>query len=66
MAEAFFSIITRQAIRRGTFRSVKALTAKIGTFIDGWNERCQPFVWTRSAGELLTKIRRKGTSRAKR
>jgi hypothetical protein len=43
MVEIFFSIITRQAIRRGTFTSVKDLIAAIETFIDGWNERCQPF-----------------------
>ena len=64
LVECFFSIITRQAIRRGTYRSVKELTAKIGAFIDGWNERCQPFVWTKSADELLAKVRRKETSQA--
>jgi transposase len=63
MVEIFFGIITRQAIRRGTFRSAKELTAKIGQFIDGWNERCQPFIWTKSADELLAKARRKETSR---
>ncbi len=41
MVEIFFAIITRQAIRRGTFTSVKDLTNAIETFIDGWNERCQ-------------------------
>jgi transposase len=53
MVEIFFGIITRQAIRRGTFTSVKDLTAKIGTFIDGWNDRCQPFTWTKTADDLL-------------
>ncbi len=52
--ENFFGIITRQAIRRGTFTSVKDLVAAIGDFIDGWNERCQPFVWTKTADEILT------------
>jgi transposase len=64
MVEVFFSIITRQAIRRGTYRSVKDLTAKIGEFIDGWNERCHPFVWTKSADELLAKVKKKETSKA--
>jgi transposase len=64
LVEVFFSIITRQAIRRGTFTSVKDLIAKIGQFIDGWNERCQPFTWTKPADELLAKIKRKETSRA--
>ena len=53
MVEIFFGIITRQAIRRGTFRSVKDLIAAIETFIDGWNERCQPFTWTKTADQLL-------------
>src|SRR5215203_5019098 len=39
MVEIFFGIITRQAIRRGTFTSVKDLIAAIETFIDGWNDR---------------------------
>jgi hypothetical protein len=42
MVEIFFGIITRQAIRHGTFTSVKDLIAAIETFIDSWNERCQP------------------------
>jgi len=55
MVEIFFGIITRQAIRRGTFTSVKDLITAIEIFIDGWNERCQPFVWTKTADEILTK-----------
>jgi len=55
MVEIFFGIITRQAIRRGTFTSVKDLIAAIETFIDGWNERCQPYTWTKSADEILAK-----------
>ena len=62
MVEIFFGIITRQAIRRGTFTSVKDLIAAIGAFIDGWNERCHPFVWTKTADEILTKANRKQTS----
>jgi transposase len=57
MVEIFFGIITRQAIRHGTFRSVKDLTAAIGAFIDAYNDRCQPFAWTKNADELLAKIR---------
>jgi transposase len=57
MVEIFFSIITRQAIRRGSFTSVRDLTAAIENFIDGWNERCQPFVWTKAAEELLPHCR---------
>jgi transposase len=62
LVEVFFGIITRQAIRRGTFTSVKDLIAAIETFIDAWNDRCQPFVWTKTADEILTKAHRKPTS----
>jgi DDE superfamily endonuclease len=54
--EIFLGIITRQAIRRGTFRSVKELTAAIGAFIDAYNDRCEPFTWTKNADELVAKI----------
>ena len=47
MVEMFFGIITRQAIRRGSFASVRDLITVIGTFIDGWNDRGQPFIWTK-------------------
>ncbi len=30
----------------------------IETYIDGWNERCQPFTWTKTADEILTKATR--------
>ncbi len=55
MVEIFFGIITRQAIRHGTFESVPDLKAAIRASIDGWNERCQPFIWTRDAETILAK-----------
>ena len=58
MVEIFFGIITRQAIRRGTFRSVKDLIGAITRFIDGWNDRCEPFVWTKTADEILASVKR--------
>ena len=57
MVEIFFGIITRQAIRRGTFRSVKELKQAIGAFIDAYNDRCQPFSWTKDADQIITKIK---------
>jgi transposase len=57
MVEIFFGIITRQAIRRGTFTSVKDFITTIGIFIDGWNDRCQPFTWTKTADELLPRCK---------
>ena len=65
LVEVFFGIITRQAIRRGTFDSVKDLVAAIGTFIDGWNDRCHPFTWTKTADEILPHATRKRDSDAR-
>jgi transposase len=59
MVEIFFGIITRQAIRRGTFTSVTDLQAAIGDFIDAYNQRAKPFTWTKTADEILSKIKRK-------
>jgi transposase len=43
LIETFFSIITRQALRRGNFPTVADLIATIGRLIDAWNDRCAPF-----------------------
>ena len=65
MVEIFFGIITRQAIRRGTFTSVKQLITAIENFIDGWNTRCTPFIWTKTADQILAKAHRKTTSNSR-
>jgi hypothetical protein len=41
---------------------VTELTAKIRAFIDGWNNRAHPFVWTKTAEQILTKANRQNTS----
>jgi transposase len=53
MVEIFFGILTRQAIRRGSFTSVKDLITAIEAFIDGWDDRCRPFTWTKTPDQLL-------------
>ncbi len=62
LVEVFFSIVERQAIRRGVFKSVKDLNTKIRAFLDGWNDHCHPFVWTKTAEEILKKANRPTTS----
>jgi transposase len=61
LVECFFSIITRQAIRRGSYTSVRQLTDTIGAFIDHWNDHPHPFAWTKDADEILGKIQRAKT-----
>ncbi len=58
LVEVWFGIIERQAIHRGTFRSVADLNAKICAFITGWNDRKHPFVWAKTADDILKKANR--------
>jgi transposase len=58
LVEIFFGIITRKAIRRGTFTSVADLIRAIRIFIDAWNQRCQPFQWTKTPEQVLAKAMR--------
>ena len=65
LVEVFFGIITRQAIRRGSFDSVAQLVTAIRAFIDGWNNRSHPFTWTKTADEILPHATRKRDSDAR-
>jgi putative transposase len=56
--EIWFNRITQQAIRRGTFRSVKELVAKIDGFVQNSNANARPFVWTATADSIFSKIQR--------
>ena len=56
--EIWFNIITQRAIRRGSFRSVKDLIANIERFVDHYNPKSKPFVWTATAESILQKIER--------
>jgi len=62
LVESWFAIIERQAIHRGSFGSVRELNTKIRAFVNGWNDRCHPFVWTKTAEQILTKANRQKTS----
>jgi putative transposase len=56
--EIWFNRITQQAIRRGTFSSVKELIGRIDQFVQNYNTTAQPFVWTATAESILAKIER--------
>ena len=61
LVECFFCVITRQAIRRGSFTSVRQLTAAIGALTDSWNDHPRPFARTKDADEILASIQRAKT-----
>ena len=55
MVEIWFGILTNQAIRRGSFDSVGHLVGAIKSFLSRWNEGAKPFVWTKTAEQILAK-----------
>jgi len=58
LVERWFAEITNKRIRRGVFRSVKELEAAIREYIEVHNENPKPFVWTRTADQILESIAR--------
>jgi transposase len=57
--ETWFGILSRQAIRRGSFESVRALVAAIERFTHAWNTGASPFTWVKTPDEILAKAVRK-------
>jgi transposase len=57
--ETWFGILTSQAIRRGSFSSVKELVLMIDAFTRQWNEGSSPFTWVKTADQILAKAVRK-------
>jgi hypothetical protein len=53
LVERFFALITDRAIRRGSFQSAVELEAAIIAYIDATNAEPKPFVWTKSADDIL-------------
>lgn len=60
--ETFFSALTRRRIRRGSFQSIVDLQAAINRYIAEHNADPKPFIWTRSADDILAKVNRLNAS----
>ena len=56
--ETWFSMLTRQQIRRGSFGSVAELMTAIERFMTSHNANPRPFVWTKTAEEILAKAKK--------
>lgn len=55
--ETWFSILSRRAVRRGSFGSVAQLRAAIDRFLQDWNRHPRPFVWVKSPAAIVAKMR---------
>jgi transposase len=58
MVEGWFALLTARQIRRGTFRSTRALEQAIRGYIAQTNQHPKPFVWTKSADDILASVQR--------
>ena len=58
LVERWFAELTNKQLRRGVHRSVRELEAAIREFIDAHHEHPKPFVWTKTADEILASIAR--------
>jgi len=58
LVERFFGLITQERIRRGVFTSLDALETAIREYLDNHNAAPNPFVWTKSADQILAKVER--------
>jgi transposase len=62
MVESWFSILTRQQVRRGSYDSVAELIAAIEQYVASWNDRTGPFTWTKTADQILAKAIKQQTT----
>jgi transposase len=58
LVERWFGELTSKKLRRGTHRSVRELNTDIRAWIDTWNENPRPYVWTKTADQILDSIAR--------
>jgi transposase len=58
LVERFFANLTEKQIRRGAHRSTDELEAAIASYIDAVNQKPRPFVWAKSADDILASVKR--------
>jgi transposase len=58
LVERWFAELTTKKLRRGTHHSVRQLNDDIRAWIETWNDTPRPFVWTKTADEILDSIAR--------
>lgn len=58
LVERWFGELTTKLLKRGQHRSVRQLNSDIRHWIDTWNENPRPYVWTKTADQILASIKR--------
>lgn len=63
---AFFALLTNEALTRGSHTSIPQLRAAIFEHVDVHNDEGKPFIWTKTADEILDKVPELGASASTR
>src|SRR5262249_21915177 len=58
LVERWFALLTEKQIRRGVHRSTRELEAAIKRYLALTNDAPNPFVWTKTADEILDSVAR--------
>jgi hypothetical protein len=58
LVERWFGELTTKKLQRGTHRSVRALNTDIRNWIKTWNDNPRPYIWTKTADQILDSIAR--------
>jgi transposase len=58
LIEGWFSVLTRKALTNASFTSTRQLEAAIDVWASHWNDDPQPFVWTKTVDDIITKVKR--------
>ena len=58
LIEGWFSVLTRRALINTSFTSIAALEAAIDVWASHWNDDPQPFLWTKTANDIIAKVQR--------
>jgi transposase len=58
LVERFFGYVTADLLQRSDHRSVQALESDVRKWVTAWNENPKPFVWTKTAEQILAKLGR--------
>lgn len=58
LVESFFSLLSRRKLKRGVHRSTLALEKDIRSFLDGHNDEPTPYVWSKTADQILRSLQR--------
>ena len=58
LVEGWFAQLTNKRLKHGSFTSVAELTDAIDLWVSHWNDDPKPFVWTKTAKKIITKVKR--------